>query len=95
MFGFSVAEHVGSFEHPSERVERNDPVTRLVLAPTYMYELLDEIDVASSQMFDLDDRRDLRVISAFRCRPHADDQGQRRLTNSFTVALRRLPLPVT
>jgi hypothetical protein len=34
-------------------------------------------------------------LPAFRGHPHADDEGQRRLTNSFTVALRRLPLPVT
>jgi hypothetical protein len=44
MLGLGVAEHVGSFEHPRERVERgrvqrDHPVPRLVLSGTFAMEI--------------------------------------------------------
>jgi hypothetical protein len=59
VLGRGVVEHVGALEHPRERIERrrvqpDDAVARLVLAPAHVQELLDQIDIAAPEVLDLD-----------------------------------------
>ncbi len=58
-FAESVTEQVRALEHSGggfngRRVERDDPVTRLVLAAPDVQEAFDEIDVTPAQVLDLD-----------------------------------------
>src|SRR5712691_1069601 len=54
-----VPKQVRALEHPrggfdGRRVERDDPVARLVLAPSNVHEPLDEIHVAPAKVLDFD-----------------------------------------
>ncbi|HKY23407.1 MAG TPA: hypothetical protein VJM31_19480 [Vicinamibacterales bacterium] len=59
MLRLRVPEQVRALKHPrsgldGRRVERDDPVARLVLAPPDVKEAFDEIDVTPAQVLDLD-----------------------------------------
>ena len=59
MLRLRVPEQVRALEHPGggfdgRRVERDDPVARLVLAAPDVQEALDEIDIAPAKVLDLD-----------------------------------------
>jgi hypothetical protein len=99
-----VPEQIRALEHPrsgfdGRRVERDDPVARLVLAPPNVHELLDEIDVVSPKVLHLhrahrrvggDDRRAVHVLPfLIRCgggeQPPLFLRGQRSADGMLTL----------
>ena len=59
VLGLGVPEQIRALEHPrrrfdGRRVQRDDAVARLVLAPSDVHEPLDEIDIAAAKVLHLD-----------------------------------------
>ena len=59
MLGVGASEHIRALEHPrccfdGRCVQRDDAVARLVLAPSNVYQPLDEIHIASAKVLHLD-----------------------------------------